>query len=858
MFERLENLFANDSTSRYLIIYGEGTEDVYLKTDKVNNQQKHNNSDVGLLDFETALRMELNQQGYHRVIFISPHHPIYFNDLRSKQLCLENSAPPPVEVSTVPSAISGPLGNISLLPLKEPTSYSQRVTPDNDLHPFHGMGDLFAVRMLDHFMRKQDGHPTAVVILQAESFLEHQEDQRSAVSIIGEWNRTPQTAANLCIFVFSAHSYQQLTGLAAQLPLPEVRSRLLSKTQEKNVNEVSCPLSDEVRVLLEIFLNPSCKDDRQNDQLLRSILAEGGSLALWHKRISRYDRETQGDRYPSHWFQRYPVREMSARDQLESMVGLRKVKAQIYENLNYLHAFPQNANFHPNLHMMFIGNPGTGKTTVARLVGELYFSAGLLKRGHLVEVQTGDLITDHVGGTAIKTNMIVNQAIDGILFVDEAYMLTEKERGEFGQEALDTLLIRMENERDRLVVIFAGYSEPMRKFRESNPGLARRIPMDNVIQFEDLSSIELNEVLVSMLAERGFGLSSSAHEKIQLLLQEMDRQRDETFGNAGEMRNLAEGMIKSWANRQAKLDNPESSQPRTISEIDIPPQYQRFIHQHGDQVVDVARWFDHLVGMENVKQEFAAIQNQISYGKLRSELTKQPISGYVRPQHMAFLGNPGTGKTTVARMIGKLYYETGILRKGHCVEVSRAGLVGGYIGQTALKTMEAARKALDGVLFIDEAYSLTNGSFQDFGHEALDTLVKVMEDYRERLLVIFAGYRQEMQAFLFQNPGLASRIPSVIYFQDYSGDELGLILKQLCDEEAYILPADVQQAAVTNLLQEQETLTSRFGNARSVRNLFAKMKANLSARILSIDSEILRKEPHMLTLFAVEDLNNWR
>jgi len=532
------------------------------------------------------------------------------------------------------------------------------------------------------------------------------------------------------------------------------------------------------------------------------------------------------------------------------------VKEQIQQNLSLVQVLTSDPEFHPNLHMMFVGNPGTGKTTVARLVGELYFTAGLLRRGHLVEVQAADLIAEHVGGTSIKTNSVVNQALDGVLFVDEAYMLTDTQRGQYGQEALDTLLIRMENERDRLVVIFAGYSDPMQKFRESNSGLARRIPMENVITFDDLNAHEMCQVLKSMLAARGFSVAPSAEEKIQTLLKEMDRQRDETFGNAGEMRNLAEGLIKSWASRQNRKNSGEGDKADpVILENDLPRQYHRYIHQHGLDVIEVDRWFENLVGLANVKHEFYAIKNQIQYGKLRSQITQKPISGFVRPQHLAFLGNPGTGKTTVARLIGRLYYEAGILRKGHCVEVSRVGLVGGYVGQTAIKTMEVVKKALDGVLFIDEAYSLVNGGHQDFGYEALDTLVKAMEDYRERLLVIFAGYSQEMQSFLHLNPGLASRIPSVIYFHDYSAEEMGQILQNLSSEEEFVLPEQVQQLAIDALVQEQSMQKNHFGNARSVRNLYQRMKANLSARIVATDPEVLRSEPELVVLFAAEDVN---
>ena len=208
-----------------------------------------------------------------------------------------------------------------------------------------------------------------------------------------------------------------------------------------------------------------------------------------------------------------------------------------------------------------------------------------------------------------------------------------------------------------------------------------------------------------------------------------------------------------------------------------------------------------------------------------------PVSQVSR--HLVFTGNPGTGKTTVARLLGQLYAAIGVLGTGQLVEVTRSDLVAGYVGQTAIKTAEAVQRALGGILFIDEAYTLTRpaGSGQDFGQEAVDTLVKLMEDHRDELVVIAAGYGQEMAQFISSNPGLPSRFPRMIRFPDYSIGELASIFTSMCDRDRYQVPAD----ALDGLRQYLARLprTREFGNGRLVRNLFEAALARQASRVVA-------------------------
>ena len=261
---------------------------------------------------------------------------------------------------------------------------------------------------------------------------------------------------------------------------------------------------------------------------------------------------------------------------------------------------------------------------------------------------------------------------------------------------------------------------------------------------------------------------------------------------------------------------------------------------------------DALVGLAPVKAEVKLVTNLLRVEKIRKE-RGLPVVEHSR--HLVFTGNPGTGKTTVARLLAQIYRTLGVVERGHLVETDRSGLVAGYVGQTALKVKEVFTSALGGVLLVDEAHALARGNERDFGHEAIDMMVKLMEDHRDEVVLIVAGYPDEMAVFLDANPGLRSRFPKTIYFDDYTDDELQRIFDGMCAKNHYTPTADARTRVLEYVAAQPRD--RGFGNARLVRNLFESAVARQASRVVALaevtDEALVTFEPEDIPPPAVAE-----
>lgn len=825
--ERIGAAIQKTSNHNLLLLYGEGLDDLFCTTDN------------SLVLFEEALKSELFQSGVDRVAFIAPHRPLDLHETSSGKVDYSDDRlknPFRTRSSSEMAFLdTGPLGRLML--------FSARDFWRNGVTFPEGIGDLHGIRYLDHLM-KDDTRCTAVVVLQAETTLRYFDDPRTLAGILGEWSALPAGNPNRCYLAFSTSRFDELEESVRGLAIPELR-RCLEQGSVVNGSplvKVGPPTANEIQHLLQQYANSKkiSLGGTSLNELGRRMEPENRSLRYWKHLLdeTHLNQELSLEfMRQAGWFSATRDFTLSLEQRLDQFVGLEKVKKRFLE-LAAWHQVQRIRNSErgtskPLLHMIFSGNPGTGKTTLARLVGEVYQDLGLLKRGHLVDVRAPDLVADHVGGTALKTNRVVDRALNGVLFIDEAYTLGDQDRGHFGQEAMDTLLARLEDDRDKLVVIMAGYPQPMANLLNTNAGLSRRFPEENRFDFEDYSGEELWQIFQQMINDGKLSLTMGLEVQIRTIFQRMILTKNQHFGNAGEVRNLVDAMERLWAFRIHSQSLPPDS---ALIEEDIPEKYHRYLMKDPYSFDHLWSEFDALVGLQPVKDHLRLLLQSQRMGILRQSGQKR-VATNTPLKPLIFSGNPGTGKTTVARLLGRIYNSLGLLASGHVVEVSRADLVAGHVGQTASKVMKVVEKALDGVLFIDEAYTLVNHNGQDFGREALDSLVKALDLYQDRVLLVAAGYPEEMQAFLQANPGLRSRFHPPISFPDLSEDELNVILENAAESEGYVLPPDVVTEVNTLLLQWRYEYPRHFGNARAVLSLYDHMKARLADRVLSNMSE---------------------
>jgi SpoVK/Ycf46/Vps4 family AAA+-type ATPase len=535
--------------------------------------------------------------------------------------------------------------------------------------------------------------------------------------------------------------------------------------------------------------------------------------------------------------------------ELDGMIGLVEVKAEIHKLVDYtkiVQARKKQGLKVPSLsyHCVFTGNPGTGKTTVARILGDIYRELGILKSGHLVETDRSGLVGRYVGETAQKTNQLIDSALDGVLFIDEAYALAAGGKSDYGAEAIATLLKRMEDDRDRLVVVVAGYSKEMRDFLDANSGMRSRF--NRYINFPDYSADELTEMFKMRAKKNQFTLSPDLEEGLPKLMRKVTRHPDPRFGNGRYVRNLFESAVERQATRLSTQKDLTREQLMTLTMADVDP--QRSAQSAEEPTLEqVLAELDQLIGMNSVKSE---VRKMAEFCQIAAEREKAGMKNAKLSYHCVFVGNPGTGKTTVARIMAKVFKALGILEKGHLVETDRSGLVAKYVGQTAAKTNEVIDSALGGVLFIDEAYTLVAGGDKDYGQEAIATLLKRMEDDRDRLIVIVAGYPDEMKKFIDSNPGLSSRFTRYINFPDYTTPELAAMFRLLAKKNHYTLSPEMDKylnAAIAYLTRNRDR---NFGNGRYVRNLFEKAVEHQAERLVHLPE----RTPEMLKTLELVDI----
>lgn len=504
--------------------------------------------------------------------------------------------------------------------------------------------------------------------------------------------------------------------------------------------------------------------------------------------------------------------------QLMEMIGLGAIKEKIEHTRSLVDFFNKRKAAGlpakmPALHTCFIGNPGTGKTTVAKLIGQIYKDLGLLSKGHVVEEERKTLLGRFYDSESKSVADAVERAQGGILLIDEAYNLYIKDDPKDpGKRVLENLLTELSDESKRdWMLILAGYPSEMSEMLDSNTGLGSRL--GDPFYFEDYTEDELMEIAELYCRRNRFTLTDESRIQLHAVIRRELSMKDEKFGNGRFVNNFMDQIVTdNMAHRLSSVSSPTEEQLMTILPEDI-PSLRKTTQSRG------MAGLKQLIGLGEVKR---SIESHMNYVKLLNMRIQSGLGGEMPPLHMIFTGNPGTGKTTVAAFMGEIYASMGILSHGDVISVERSDLVGSHIGETELKVRSILNRAKGNVLFIDEAYQLYNGdSEKDFGKIAMDTLLTTLAKDNIDMIVILAGYTKEMNQLVSMNTGIKSRFPYTFHFEDYSIDELIAIAVDTVRKQNYEFTPEALERLTLLTKAEIAKKDAEFGNARFVKRLIS-------------------------------------
>lgn len=576
---RLSESLNLNSGDRFFMLHGPGIHDEFVS------------DDYRVLGIEEALQEWLTVEGFERVVFYAPRRGVHFRDARSHAFSRHPGAAPARAPGgrSVPQMdrLEGHLGRVSLF------EQAQGAQPPP---PSRTMGDAHAIRLLDGILSKPEPR-SAVVIHQAEVTLRHFEEATALVRVLGEWSRLSAFNRNVCLFLFGG----PVEDLARDLrDWPELHAQLVKgepgqSGERGNVARLSGADRDEMQRLVDFARlsdigSPGGRvrvNWHERDKMITAMTAENERVRYWLPRLRESGEVSRAAAKAARnpWFKSKANFSNDGRpplEQLHAMVGLQPVKdkvadlaALVAEQMRRQQAGHGGRGGAPRYHMIFSGNPGTGKTAVARLIGEIYRDMGLLKRGHTVEIdQVDKLVAGHVGQTAIRTHAAIDEALDGVLFIDEAYQLAEDRRGGFNAEAADALVTRAENHRRRLVIIAAGYRSRMPEFLAMNPGLPSRFPEENHIDFPDYGPDDLMQVLLKSLSDQEYKWSEGAETTLRQVVEGMHRAGATSADNARGMETLAQDLIQR---RAVRVQRHQLSVEERIQVPDVPERLRQFI-----------------------------------------------------------------------------------------------------------------------------------------------------------------------------------------------------------------------------------------------------------------------------------------
>lgn len=483
----------------------------------------------------------------------------------------------------------------------------------------------------------------------------------------------------------------------------------------------------------------------------------------------------------------------------------------------------------PRLHTAVIGNPGTGKTSAVQKLAKIYKELGYLDTDRIWTTTVSKLCSTSVNGEISAITSLVDSAQGGTLIIDRAHELYKTDKNNYDTEGhIIKALIDAINDTDRYrrwMLVIIGEPEGMEHLLASNPNLKRC--MNEPIYMEDFKPEELYRMIDKFCLMRKISLSDEARKKFQTYILHQYNRRSSRFTNATLVQNMIdESIIPAMYKRLSESFNPSRQDLELVLPEDIPT-----ISKQSDHALDE---LDELIGLEKIKRKVRDYLNAIKLASRRLELG---LPTHMPRMHMAFLGNPGTGKTSVAEIIGKVFASWGILSNGRVIHTEKSQMVGQYIGETELKMKNLIERARGNILFIDEAYQLVEGGEKDFGRIVMNSLLTELGKDNLDMVVIVAGYTAPMKKLLESNEGIESRFPNVFNFEDYTTDELLEIGKLMIKKQGFSLTEGALKNMKSIIQEESNKPSPRFGNGRFVSNLLQnEILASLGARTSKIEN----------------------
>ncbi len=824
-----------DYTKRVFIING-NTRDIFITSNIIEHQ------------FDSMLLYWLkNDKKYSRVIFIDTRG-LYFLDKESHDLSMF--------VQNIEQKKEAPKGLMKrkkgLTTNPEVKKEVNSTNADQSTKRYHNLIELTELRdRVFHWMRNSN-IPTAVVFYD-DSFLDkyninNDTYNRFRGDLNTEFMNLPVENRNIIFFIYHELSEIELSHKMIHRGL----DFLFSFTNGKNSGfagyyRVGTPDRDEIegffnrlRVINEFSLE--FNDEKNYQKAVSNILSLVKTKQISLKKLKELflNFKTISEKTVFEILEKEGIKmnKTSAWEEFDKLISLKNIKNEvknfinggiktgniIKDNKTKVVARLKNKKINQNIkenrfHLILTGNPGTGKTTVANLIGRVLQEEGVLESGHTIKVTRGDLVGAHIGETEIKTKRKIDEAMGGVLFIDEAYSLIKEEsQNDFGKIALDEILEAMTDKAGLFVVIMAGYPNEMRTVVASNPGLERRV---NIINIPDYTAQELKDIM--LLKFKNFKLSNYIEDNIlnftSAILENRAKYGGEHFGNGGVIENITSKTIQKFRARGGDIIEVYDFESKERD-------YFKFkIKDSSSDINSILRELETLIGLQNVKNSIHDIYNATIFDKERG------VNDSVNPGHYLFVGNPGTGKTTVARVMANILHSIGVLKTNKIVSKTASDFIASYVGESENRTKKIFNEALGGTLFIDEAHQFFNPSRVNhgFGEEVLKTLVPLMEDNRDSISIIFAGYPKEISDMLKFDPGLEGRFSNRVVFDDYSEFELLEILKIFFKKELFILNSSISEDFLFDFMKKIKN-RSDFANGRTVRNLVESIKKSVATR----------------------------